>query len=86
MGPALGAVLLVAALAAPGALAQGRTAAEVVLGGSFFPFERSFPAAQSPRCRKLAERLRGYRSDNILNVEDVRRLRSNGCRNFRFYD
>ena len=83
-----GAVLAVSMGVAP-VLAAGergeRSAVRTVLGGSFFPFERSFPRVQSERCKRLVDRKRSQRDDNILNGEDVRSLRRNGCRNFSFY-
>ena len=82
---ALLALLLVLPLASGPAFADRGDAVRTVLGGSFFPFDRSFPRAQSERCKRLVDRKRGQRDNNILNVEDVRSLRRNGCVNFSFY-
>ena len=55
-----------------------RGAVETLLGGSFFPFRRSF-APPSPRCQALAERLKDVRDDNRLTAFDVQELRRKGC-------
>ena len=55
-----------------------RGAVETILGGSFFPFRRSFPPP-SPRCRALAERLKSRHNDGVLNVWDIGTLRRAGC-------
>ena len=88
---ALAAVLgapLAATLGATPAAAAGSAPGNTVrtlLGGSPFPFDRSFPRVQSERCKRLVERKRLRRDDQILNVQDRRDLRRNGCRNFPLY-
>ena len=61
-----------------GASAEVREPLRTVLGGSFFPFERSF-APPSERCQRAAAKRRAQRDDNILNSQDLLRLRRIGC-------
>ena len=83
----LGAAMLLASPPMGGtAFANERgSVAETLLGGSFFPFARAIGPKASPRCRSLADRLRAQRNDNVLNVADMRRLRSVGCQDVRPY-
>ena len=76
----LGLALAAAALAVPAAAQErvGNTVVEQVLGGSFFPFARSFPRPPE-RCVRLADSLRDRRDDGTLQPPDFRRLRSVGC-------
>ena len=62
--------------AAPGERARG--AVETILGGSVFPFRRSF-APPTPRCRALARKLRNRHNDGFLTVWDFQELRRKGC-------
>ena len=74
------AVVLAGTLAAP-SLAQERvpnTLTGQLLGGSFFPFARSFPRPPE-RCIRYADRLKAMRDDGTLQPPDFRRLRSVGC-------
>ena len=82
---AMGAALAIALLAAPATAQESRSALDTLLGGSFFPFARAIGPAPSPRCKRLADRLRGYRDDGILNVADHRELRRKGCQDVRPY-
>ena len=66
--------------------AQERSATSALLGGSVFPFARSFPGKASPRCQRMADRMRAQRDDNVLNPIDFQRLRSVGCQDVRPYD
>ena len=81
-GIALATLIALAPLGASEAAAEPesrtRSAVETILGGSFFPFRRSFPPP-SPRCRALAERLKDRHNDGVLNVWDVQTLRRAGC-------
>ena len=56
----------------------GNSVAEQILGGSFFPFARSFPRPPE-RCVRFADRLKARRDDNTLQPPDFRKLRSVGC-------
>ena len=63
------------------ALAQervGNSVVEQVLGGSFFPFARSFPRPPE-RCVRLADSLKDMRDDGTLQEPDFRKLRRAGC-------
>ena len=76
------ACLLVAALGfLEPAAAQERvpnTPTGQILGGSFFPFARSFTRPPE-RCVRLADSLRDMRDDGTLQPPDFRRLRRVGC-------
>ena len=64
-----------------GAQAQervGNSPVEQILGGSFFPFARSFRRPPE-RCIRYADRLRSRRDDSTLQPPDFRRLRKVGC-------
>ena len=74
------------ALASPALAQSGRSAVETLLGGSFFPFARAIGPEPSPRCQRIADRMRAMRDDNILNPIDFRRLRDIGCQDVRPYD
>lgn len=86
LGSTAAKLTLAIALAAPMGLAanasayaqERRSALETLLGGSFFPFARSFPPP-SKRCLRAAEKLRRKRDDNILNPQDALELRRIGC-------
>lgn len=78
------AVLLLAAT--PASANPRGDAVQTLLGGSFFPFARAIGPKASPRCQRIADRLRGNRDDNILNTQDFRRLRRVGCQDVRPYD
>lgn len=67
-----------ALFASSGAVAEVREPLRTVLGGSFFPFQRSF-APPSERCQKAAKKRRARRDDNILNSQDYVHLRRIGC-------
>ena len=82
---ALASAMLALAMAVPAAAQERRSTVDTLLGGSFFPFARAIGPAPSPRCQRLADRLKGYRDDNILNVEDRRELRRKGCQDVRPY-
>ena len=71
---------LAGALAAPAAAQErvGNSVVEQVLGGSFFPFARSFPRPPE-RCIRFADRLKARRDDNTLQPPDFRKLRNVGC-------
>ena len=56
----------------------GNSAVEQLLGGSFFPFARSFRRPPE-RCIRLADRLKDMRDDGTLQPPDFRRLRKVGC-------
>lgn len=78
-------IVLAAALTVPFGLstasiasAEPEGAVRTLLGGSFFPFARSFPKP-SPRCLKAADRLRAKRDDRSLNYQDGVQLRRIGC-------
>ena len=72
-------VLLGAPLGAgPAEAREPQGAVRTFLGGSFFPFARSFPPP-SKRCLEAAEKLRRQRDRNILNPQDALRLRRIGC-------
>ena len=57
---------------------ERRDAVRTVLGGSFFPFARSFPPP-SERCREEGRKLRSMHNDRVLRTGDRRKLRSIGC-------
>lgn len=85
MGSKIGAMTLCTVLLSAGlttipvaAQERSRSAVETLLGGSFFPFRRSF-APPSPRCQALAERLKDVRDDDRLTAFDVQTLRRKGC-------
>ena len=77
-------ILLTTGLLGPAAMSdaaaqtRGRTAVETILGGSFFPFRRSFPPP-SARCRKLADDLKDRHNDGFLTSHDLQELRRKGC-------
>ena len=78
-----GAALAAALFAFPPAPAladddRPRGAVGALLGGSIFPFARSFPPP-TPRCRALARELRSRHNSGRLNVWDLQRLRRAGC-------
>ena len=78
---AVGVLLGTSLPATPAAAAPSerpRGAVETILGGSFFPFRRSF-APPSPRCRALAARLKSRHNSGVLNVWDLQTLRRAGC-------
>ena len=83
---ALLALVLAAPMAVAPATAQQQSAIGGLLGGSFFPFARAIGPEASPRCQRIANKMRSRRNDNILNVQDFRRLRSVGCQDVRPYD
>lgn len=84
---AVAAALMVALAGAAPAHADTRgETVRTVLGGSFFPFARAIGPKASPRCQRIADRMRAMRDDNILNPIDFRRLRSQGCQDVRPYD
>ena len=71
----------VATAFAPPAIAQervGNSTVERLLGGSFFPFARSFRRPPE-RCIRLADSLKDMRRDGSLQPQDFHKLRRAGC-------
>ena len=79
-GTAILAALLLAGspVAASAQERVGSSPVERILGGSFFPFARSFRRPPE-RCVRLADSLKDMRDDGTLQPADFRRLRRVGC-------
>ena len=75
---ALGIALSAAPVSITPASAEPEGPVRTLLSGSFFPFSGAFPPP-SERCQKAAAKRRAQRDDNILNSQDLLRLRRIGC-------